>query len=1775
MLAMPIEGKRPPLTVTRCPIALTLLMTLALCLLSSVLGKSHALADETVNVSNPRIVEDASMVSGQVVTWDCVWFGSYPQSEVKSSDEVYANLQSATWDANDDAAVAGQRYRRMRRSATDNYRYFKYEPIKWRVLSVNGNTALVISDAGLDCQPYNWNDVSVTWDTCSVRSWLNGYDGSKNEPGIDYSSKCFAKTAFTDDDMGAIQKVDVPGNEANDWIFILSESEVWESTATPFGFSSNSGINDEARRCKPTDYSKASGLYTAKDSGVTLEGYCYWWVRALEPGSTTPGVFSAGPKDRGGSVTSARNAPRSALYLDLTSASVFSAGTVSSNGAVSEVEPVASGAGGHFAEGFSFETDVFCFQNFGYKCNSTTIGEALSEEDFKLIYSDAVADTLHREKTKESLGGLCFGMSFAVASIFAGNPNVGNIYNVLDNRLVDHVSEIIHGSPLDEYPYSVGAYIFLGDDQSLSSKKKIPINTYLKCNHIYQWSESIARQEERTKNKPVELLTHVKETIDAGQPLVAVNFRQRTGNDAHTVLAIGYEGDDILIYDANQFTSIQRLCINRDNTWSYDTRKGENGAFRSSKDYDLTYVDVDYRPYQILCDNARRLENAEMGSGSFLGKEMTKADDGKALICVNANDYTLHSDGMIPVHADYAGEGQSDINDLYWADLVDVPTLEIEAKSPSSVTVASGGTLITANTEDRACISIGTNTNAAQVAVEMETDHKIQFDIKDIDGENTTTLAIEGISINGTVKINQAEDGYSIEGLSSVRVAIDTPTGSNEESALIPDGNRVIAHIDKESSKVKIVKGSIVHAAVLNVTGWTYDTVEHAINPVVKLGDDTLGAGADYMVSGDTAATNAGEYTVTIIGTGAYTGEKTVSFTVSPKEVTQPTIIADPSNFVYDGTYRTPKVSVKDGEVLIGPNEYDLSITNNLNVGEAIVTVADKLGGNYTINGTGSFRILGKPLDLVVTLEGWMYGETPKNPAVEGNLGGGIVTYEYKSLHAPDDDYVPTIPTTAGTYVVRASIDATGNYAAGNAMATFNIAKATPTLTETPKANEGLVYGESPQQLVSAGSAAGGTLEYSVDGETWTIEPSQATDAGTYQVWYRVVGDANHEDIAPGDPLKVTIAKAEDPALVVPNATATRGGNALNLSTCVSNAKGAVSYAIDGETTGCMVDEGAGTFIPGAVVATVRVRVTIAESENHIGKTAIIEVAVMDKATAELTVRQEDGTYDTALTDPQYSKPPTEGTQTVSYTGTTRSGVQYGPSNAAPTDAGSYTVTVTYETPDTIYLGMDTFSIAPVDLASATVELGSALVYNGHAQTQQVATVKLGTVDVTDLCSVSSNVATDAGSYELVISMNDNGNYTGAVTCPFTVAQAPYSVGVVTAQDVIDDLDPNNVVLSREDTSLEGQLSLDETQLQYGTYFYHWTFAPANENYTQSSGTVEVTVKGHSWNDSTYMWNEDNTSCTAIRTCKNNTNHMEFETVVVKRTVTKEATVDAPGEALLTATFSNSAFEQQTKPEVLPKYGKITSSVTVAGDGPKVSMVVPESMLESLLTDAERALMKGGVDAQLVATITWYAKGEAPKEDERLLAAHASASGNDLSLESLLGIALHLRVGSKERQIAVVDKPIDFTVIVDNMALDSVSKALMEASQKQGNDASVLVRRVHGGKVAEAGRGTISVMSGKARTAELEFSSNEFSTFAIGVLERKATARSATTGKVATDHADTVTNPFSAAKASDGKSPAHSATTLANTGDSIVQLDSVALLGLLAVFFGVHKRSRL
>ena len=330
-------------------------------------------AEAATQLKNPRIVTDSSMKSGQKVTWDCIWFGSYPQREVIADESSYdavfrgndsytgyynkdtdviedaalfSKLEKATgWDSNGDITISGSKYRRMKKADATargsnyfwkdetSYHYFKYEPIKWRVLGVYGSDAFLLADRALDVQRYNIKYGEITWERSTIRSWLNGYGSSENNQAIDYTGSNFINSAFTSSQRNAVKSENLinDGTDTEDKVFLLSEPAAhW----TTYGFVKTSNIQDEGRKSKSSTYAKAMGAHSA------YSGNCDWWLRS--PGSTT---FEADYVSDDGSVSSYGsladfnyNAVRPALNLDISSSDLWSyAGTVCSDGTDSEV----------------------------------------------------------------------------------------------------------------------------------------------------------------------------------------------------------------------------------------------------------------------------------------------------------------------------------------------------------------------------------------------------------------------------------------------------------------------------------------------------------------------------------------------------------------------------------------------------------------------------------------------------------------------------------------------------------------------------------------------------------------------------------------------------------------------------------------------------------------------------------------------------------------------------------------------------------------------------------------------------------------------------------------------------------------------------------------------------------------------------------------------------------------------------------------------------------------------------------------------------------------------------------------------------------------------------------------------------------------------------------------------------------------------------------------------------------------------------------------------
>ncbi len=142
-------------------------------------------------------------------------------------------------------------------------------------------------------------------------------------------------------------------------------------------------------------------------------------------------------------------------------------------------------------------------------------------------------------------------------------------------------------------------------------------------------------------------------------------------------------------------------------------------------------------------------------------------------------------------------------------------------------------------------------------------------------------------------------------------------------------------------------------------------------------------------------------------------------------------------------------------------------------------------------------------------------------------------------------------------------------------------AKQPATVTKVPE-KKTLTYNGQSQKLVTDGTTADGTIKYALgndaetapaDGAFSTTVPSR-TNAGTYYVWYKVIGDDNHNDSKPTKIDGVKISKA-DATVTVPAVTAVNETVSKKADGKITSVTDAMEYRKDGETTYTAVAEDA------------------------------------------------------------------------------------------------------------------------------------------------------------------------------------------------------------------------------------------------------------------------------------------------------------------------------------------------------------------------------------------------------------------------------------------------------------------------------------------------------------------------------------------------------------------------------------------------------------------------
>ncbi len=290
-----------------------------------------------------------------------------------------------------------------------------------------------------------------------------------------------------------------------------------------------------------------------------------------------------------------------------------------------------------------------------------------------------------------------------------------------------------------------------------------------------------------------------------------------------------------------------------------------------------------------------------------------------------------------------------------------------------------------------------------------------------------------------------------------------------------------------------------------------------------------------------------------------------VNVTIEPKPVANPVIELSSETFDYDGTPKKPDVVVKDGSTVIPASEYDVSYSNNVQIGtNATVTITAKTGGNYVVNGSKTFTIKAGNASLtgVPQAKNLIYNGFAQELVTDGTAVNGHVVY---SLTGNAGDYDTLIPTglNAGTYSVYYKV-AGENGASDTAARVVYV-----TIQPKPVNNPEIITNLEEDTVPYTGTAQRPLVLAVMDGNKriptteYTVTYKNNTNVGTATIIVVSKGDSNY-DIYATTTFEIVKAPAKFTKLPTKKEGLTYNGREQELVNAGEAEGGIVFYSLDG-----------------------------------------------------------------------------------------------------------------------------------------------------------------------------------------------------------------------------------------------------------------------------------------------------------------------------------------------------------------------------------------------------------------------------------------------------------------------------------------------------------------------------------------------------------------------------------------------------------------------------------
>lgn len=773
----------------------------------------------------------------------------------------------------------------------------------------------------------------------------------------------------------------------------------------------------------------------------------------------------------------------------------------------------------------------------------------------------------------------------------------------------------------------------------------------------------------------------------------------------------------------------------------------------------------------------------------------------------------------------------------------------------------------------------------------------------------------------------------------------------------------------------------------LNEDRFTYSGGPQKPEVSVKDGSAVL-ATSDYLLD-NAGGTNADNYYVTVYGANNYTGTVTKMYIISPKDAdTDPSITAelvDSDNFVYKGVSQTPNIRVKDDRILLEEViDYTISYQGVTDPSynskmapiaagtyNAVVTFVH----NYTGEREVEFTIKKAPLTITADDYTITFGDdAPEYTVTYKTFQGGEDSDVLDGTLAFDCSYAAG--SDIGTYTITPSGLESNNYEITYVDGTLTVVKADAKVVTAPVAND-LTYNATEQELVVAGSAEGGVMKYSLNGNDYFEEVPTAVNAGVYSVYYKVEADGNHNDYIVPEPIAVVIKKA-DLTITANDKTIIYGEEAVPFTESYDGFKGNDDKTVLSGTLEFACDYVPGTSdTQGSPVGKYDIVPSGVDAENyHIEfVTGTLTVDPKSATSQDITAFQIDGeqlVYNGVRQTPDiYVKDLNKVLEEViDYTISYTSDDPAYDSKMAPIEAGTYKAVITMKRNYTDETYVE-FTIAPAPLTITADDF--EIIYGDEAPAYTVTykTFQGGEdpdmLDGTLAFDCAYAVGSGVGTYTITPSGLESRNYDITyVDGTLTVVPAELAITADDKSVIYGDQAPEFTVsydgfkAGDDESSLDGQI---ENTCEYapGSFVGEYAITPNgvtsdNYNITFIDGTLTVTRAEVYVSDATvYPAKFEDGGIEAVITSHGKLNGVKLEDVVT-HTVTSAVYSDAAvGEdKVITLTYALNG-----DADLLTNYLLKPASEDYAEAGTIIEKFIPDNEYQS---ESESTIVVNGIE---------------------------------------------------------------------------------------------------------------------------------------------------------------------------------------------------------------------